>query len=155
MAAWREHEDETLRQMWADGHSAATVARYIPGRSRNAIIGRIHRLGLEPRKTLVRTKPSKSHRWRRTWKPKEQRRKEVRREVPPPPPEGTIKFMDRTRFQCSYIYGEPTADAMCCGMAVKQGSSFCPAHHKACWTKEKPKKKKRSGRIGIGGMSYA
>lgn len=48
-ANWTLAEEETLKAMWEIGKSAAEIAVKIPGRSRNAVIGRVHRLGLAGR----------------------------------------------------------------------------------------------------------
>lgn len=54
---WTEKEDAELRSRWFAGESASIIAKAIgQGRSRNAIIGRLHRLGLcGRRKGLQRT----------------------------------------------------------------------------------------------------
>lgn len=46
MTGWTEDRVETLKAMWADGRSAAEIARTLKGPSRAAVIGKIHRLGL-------------------------------------------------------------------------------------------------------------
>lgn len=49
---WRISEnDEILKRLWADGMSASLIAAQITGASRNAVIGRVHRLGLSGRQT--------------------------------------------------------------------------------------------------------
>ena len=40
---------ETLKKMWADGQSASQIAGELGGVTRNAVIGKIHRLGLSNR----------------------------------------------------------------------------------------------------------
>lgn len=51
MGAWSTEEDAALRKMWIeDGLTASQCAARF-GRSRNAIIGRVHRLKLPKRKT--------------------------------------------------------------------------------------------------------
>ena len=48
---WGEDEDAKLAKMWAEGLSAAQIARQLDtGRSRNAVIGRVFRKGLPGRK---------------------------------------------------------------------------------------------------------
>lgn len=42
--SWRDHEDKTLVEMWRDGHSADEIGRRIGGKSRSAVLGRVHRL---------------------------------------------------------------------------------------------------------------
>lgn len=46
---WGEDEDAVLRGLWPSGVSASKVAAQLPGRTRNAVIGRAHRLKLPGR----------------------------------------------------------------------------------------------------------
>lgn len=43
---WAPNEDDIIRALWPRGLSATEVAKRLPGRSRNAVIGRAHRLGV-------------------------------------------------------------------------------------------------------------
>lgn len=45
--------DDKLADWWADGLSAAQIATRIPGATRSAVIGRVHRLALPKRQTAV------------------------------------------------------------------------------------------------------
>jgi GcrA cell cycle regulator len=48
--SWTEERVELLRKLWNDGLSASQVAAELgPGITRNAVIGKIHRLGLAER----------------------------------------------------------------------------------------------------------
>lgn len=48
--SWTEERVELLRKLWSDGLSASQVAAELgPGITRNAVIGKIHRLGLAER----------------------------------------------------------------------------------------------------------
>jgi GcrA cell cycle regulator len=43
--AWTEDRVEMLKQLWTDGLSASQIARKMGGVTRNAVIGKVHRLG--------------------------------------------------------------------------------------------------------------
>lgn len=43
---WLPTEEAILREKWSAGWSAAEISRVLAGRSRNSVIGRVHRLGL-------------------------------------------------------------------------------------------------------------
>ncbi|MCA8882553.1 MAG: GcrA cell cycle regulator [Rhodobacteraceae bacterium] len=47
--SWTEERVETLKRMWADGQSASQIAKELGGVTRNAVIGKVHRLGLSNR----------------------------------------------------------------------------------------------------------
>ena len=47
--AWTEDRVELLKKLWADGLSASQIAKRLGGVTRNAVIGKVHRLGLSGR----------------------------------------------------------------------------------------------------------
>ncbi len=47
--AWTDDRVETLKKMWGDGASASQIAKELGGVTRNAVIGKVHRLGLSNR----------------------------------------------------------------------------------------------------------
>ena len=47
--SWTDERVETLKKLWADGHSASQIAAELGGITRNAVIGKVHRLGLAGR----------------------------------------------------------------------------------------------------------
>ena len=49
--AWTPERVETLKAMWSAGQSASQIALELGGITRNAVIGKIHRLGLSNRGT--------------------------------------------------------------------------------------------------------
>src|SRR5690606_6783355 len=46
---WTDERVERLRKLWADGLTASQIASALGGVSRNAVIGKVHRLGLPGR----------------------------------------------------------------------------------------------------------
>jgi len=48
-ATWNDERVEQLKKLWAEGKSASQIAVEIGGISRNAVIGKVHRLGLAGR----------------------------------------------------------------------------------------------------------
>ncbi|MGB0661090.1 MAG: GcrA family cell cycle regulator [Mangrovicoccus sp.] len=49
--SWTEERVEILKKMWAEGQSASQIAKELGGVTRNAVIGKVHRLGLSNRAT--------------------------------------------------------------------------------------------------------
>jgi len=47
--SWTDERVEMLQQMWSEGQSAAQIAKTLGGVTRNAVIGKVHRLGLSNR----------------------------------------------------------------------------------------------------------
>lgn len=130
--AWTPEQDAELRRMWASGLSASQIAatKLCGDRSRNSIIGRVHRLDLEARAP----RPSKA-----AYQPREPRSyiaKAARPKEPPPPPEPPRYA--RGSWGCQYIEGDPREGAPMCGeRRISKGgkdSSYCAAHHARAFT---------------------
>jgi GcrA cell cycle regulator len=47
--SWTDERVETLKKMWGEGQSASQIAKELGGVTRNAVIGKVHRLGLSNR----------------------------------------------------------------------------------------------------------
>jgi GcrA cell cycle regulator len=47
--SWTDERVETLKAMWGEGKSASQIAKELGGVTRNAVIGKVHRLGLSNR----------------------------------------------------------------------------------------------------------
>src|SRR6188508_2836724 len=52
--SWTEERIERLKAMWTEGSTASQIADELGGVSRNAVIGKAHRLGLEARPSPVK-----------------------------------------------------------------------------------------------------
>jgi len=52
--AWTDERIEQLRKLWEAGNTASQIAEELGGVSRNAVIGKAHRLGLQARPSPVR-----------------------------------------------------------------------------------------------------
>ena len=57
--AWTDDRVDVLKKMWGEGKSASQIAKELGGVTRNAVIGKVHRLGLSNRATAPKatTKP--------------------------------------------------------------------------------------------------
>ncbi|PVA06699.1 GcrA family cell cycle regulator [Thalassorhabdomicrobium marinisediminis] len=47
--SWTDERVEVLKKMWGEGQSASQIAKELGGVTRNAVIGKVHRLGLSNR----------------------------------------------------------------------------------------------------------
>ena len=52
--SWTDERVNVLKKLWAEGHSASQIAKQLGGVTRNAVIGKVHRLGLSGRATPSR-----------------------------------------------------------------------------------------------------
>ena len=58
--SWTDDRVEILTKMWAEGNSASQIAKELGGVTRNAVIGKVHRLGLSNRATTTTSNKSES-----------------------------------------------------------------------------------------------
>ncbi|MFB1026330.1 MAG: GcrA family cell cycle regulator, partial [Octadecabacter sp.] len=47
--SWTDDRVDVLKKMWGEGQSASQIAKELGGVTRNAVIGKVHRLGLSNR----------------------------------------------------------------------------------------------------------
>ena len=47
--SWSDERVEVLKKLWGEGQSASQIAKELGGVTRNAVIGKVHRLGLSNR----------------------------------------------------------------------------------------------------------
>ena len=53
--SWTPEREEKLKELWKKGHSASQIASILGDTTRNAVIGKAHRLNLESRATSTRS----------------------------------------------------------------------------------------------------
>jgi GcrA cell cycle regulator len=58
--SWTDERVELLKKMWGEGQSASQIAKELGGVTRNAVIGKVHRLGLSNRAGSAATGTSKA-----------------------------------------------------------------------------------------------
>ncbi len=54
--SWTDDRVDLLKKLWSEGLSASQISGRLGGVTRNAVIGKVHRLGLSGRATTTRTK---------------------------------------------------------------------------------------------------
>jgi GcrA cell cycle regulator len=59
-ATWTDERVELLKKLWTDGLSASQIAAELGNVTRNAVIGKVHRLGLSGRAKDVKAIPAAS-----------------------------------------------------------------------------------------------
>ena len=136
---WTEDGIMLLRALWADGHPAAEIGRRLCI-SKNAIIGKAHRLDLPPRPSPIHAKGSgKPH---RPLIPQPRgldlpspgataANVPTPRVLPPAPvkPAAPTFVRPTTRLSCCWPVGEPrTSSFRYCDAAAELGKSYCPEH---------------------------
>lgn len=128
---WPEERMERLTAMWAEGLSCGEIAKAL-GVTRNAVIGKRHRMKLPKRQEASHRVNHMSYRPKREPKPpkepkapKQPRRGQAEKHRPPlfaaAPVDATHAkpWLERAFGECAYIIAGEGADSIaCCGPAV-------------------------------------
>lgn len=159
---WTPERIEIIKKLWAEGLSNGLIADRLGGITRNSVIGKVHRLGLDGRATIKRKEMgrpfgSRNRSIRISETPVEvarNRRPMVFKKqtapvfpaVPLPPQSagdiGRVKFSDLEAGHCKWIVGETHPIAMCCGLPRVIGKPYCTAHvERATPASAQPKRK--------------
>jgi len=169
---WTEERVQELKKLWAEGHSASQIAKKLGSVTRNAVIGKVHRLGLSGRATpsrpvkrpprLARPKPQHAPAPRMAQAPVAGRtalaietREPVEMDAAPVAP----AFIEPKRLpngdmvtvltvkdsMCKWPIGDP-ADASFgfCGRSACNGSPYCAEHAQVAF--QPAKKRERRAR---------
>lgn len=135
--AWNEERVDLLKKLWSEGLSCSVMAMRLGGVTRNAVIGKVHRLGLSGRVTTQRMKYRKRARAKKIRTDGRVFAPTFAREPLPPEPSRPKKLFtldSLTDSQCRFPYGDPkTVEFGFCGCEKMPGSSFCPGHHGKVW----------------------
>jgi len=143
--SWTDERVELLKKLWSDGLSASQVAAQLGGVTRNAVIGKVHRLRLSGRGKSVsaaasRKSNSSSHMVRRS-------RASIRgntalahvydynAEATPEQIENIIpigqrcSLLELTQQNCHWPIGDPgSSDFIFCGGNSVPGLAYCAYH---------------------------
>lgn len=157
---WSDVRVELLKNLWADGLSASQVAGRLGGVTRNAVIGKVHRLGLSGRATTSRMKSqrprARSQCSRRLTKPRfSQIGNPALRQLylgdtepyVPPAEELVIPMEDRrqiatlTETNCRWPIGDPRhMDFHFCSCTKVTGLPYCEIHSRRAFQSPKQRR---------------
>ncbi|WP_417670653.1 GcrA family cell cycle regulator [Roseibium sp.] len=154
--SWTNDRVELLKKLWTEGHSASQIANELGGVTRNAVIGKVHRLGLsgrakapapasKPRRSRTASSPSASAPRAASSQPQTQGAAALKMESAPAPvaqikPEAEpiaelvplserATILSLTERTCKWPIGDPgSEDFYFCGRNSDAGVPYC-AHH--------------------------
>jgi GcrA cell cycle regulator len=143
--SWTDDRIEQLKSLWTEGLSASHIAKVMGGISRNAVIGKVHRLGLARRAGAPR-----GERIRLPSPP----RAPMRAHIPQTPiVEEEPIVLDDGNFatvltindrMCRWPIGDPSKHEFhFCGRKPKSGSPYCDAHARKAYQPQQIRTEKR------------
>jgi len=143
---WTDAAIARLKELWGEGFSASECGKRM-GVSRNAVIGKVHRLGLsgkyrrprEGRRRMTKPKPARNSAIfeQPTEQPARvpempQMRQDLRHLEEPK--RGSFDLLDLKLGQCRYPEGNGPPFAFC-GAPIVDGYPYCHEHAELCYNK--------------------
>lgn len=153
---WTEERVAQLRKLWTEGLSASQIAKQLGGVTRNAVIGKVHRLGLAGRATPSRPakRPVRAASRPRVIGPSAPRLRTasltptvVAPQLAPLTFEDgrTASVLTLNESMCKYPIGDPNdADFAFCGRGAA-GGPYCQDHARLAYQPSQAKKRRVSG----------
>ena len=132
--SWTPEKETKLRELWKKGHTVSEIANILGGTTRNAVIGKAHRLNLPARSVSKRSTAKTSNEKINTPEIKGQKlgRKARFRALLLDEnfePENPTKLENLTDDLCKWPLGEKMQPAnFFCGRKVMEKFSYCKLH---------------------------
>src|SRR6185312_10450203 len=160
MQTWTDERVELLKKLWADGLSASQIAGELGGITRNAVIGKVHRLGLSgraksPSSSTPRARKPRSH-MLRVSRPSIRGNNalalayDMEPEHDPEPIETVIPLEQRRTLlelneeTCRWPIGDPSGtDFYFCGGKSVTGLPYCAHHSRVAYQPANDRRKDR------------
>lgn len=137
--SWNEANVELLKKLWDEGLSASQIARTIGGITRNAVIGKIHRLGLAGRAVPHRERVTQTR--ARTYRPFVETAQALPAAPIKEPEPVTLENGDRHSILtirdglCRWPFGDPREHSFhFCGHETLALSTYCLAHSRKAYS---------------------
>lgn len=113
--AWTDDKIKQLKKLWSKGKSTVEIAKEL-GISKNAVVGKVHRLELKNRPSPIK-------------------KKEGIARTPTAQKKQNMTLMDLRINSCRWPIGDPKEPHFhFCGADTALGKPYCPAHCKIAYT---------------------
>ena len=131
--SWNDESVNKLKELWGKGKTASQIAEIIGGISRNAVIGKAHRLNLSA-KIKTRSTILKNNKYLKSSDQESQkrgRRSKFRSLILSKDfePAKNLQLEELTENTCKYMEGHPDSkESSFCGRKNVEKFSYCPLH---------------------------
>jgi len=154
--SWTDEQVATLTKLWVDGLSASQIAKQLGGVSRNAVIGKVHRLGLAGRAAPSQpARPAfKAPRLPSRAAPLAPRPVAPIKAPPAPALAAPTRTVDREEpgaatvltvgpHMCKWPIGDPLSDSFTfCARRAPDGRPYCGDHAQKAYQPRRPPRRK-------------
>ena len=131
--SWTEEKTDKLKELWGKGQTASQIAEIIGGVTRNAVIGKAHRLNLSAK---IKTRPAISQAIRAKKSNNNQIQRRGRKNRFKSllldknfEPAKNLQLEQLTDDTCKYMEGHPDEkESSFCGRKNVEKFSYCPLH---------------------------
>ena len=129
---WNEEKVQRLKELWGKGQTASQIAEILGNVSRNAVIGKAHRLNLSE-KIIKRSKIRSSNQINYNQKNLNKKNRKIKfRSLLLDKnfePAKNLSLEELTEHTCKYMEGHPNEEsASFCGRKTVEKFSYCPLH---------------------------
>ncbi len=147
--SWTDERVELLKKLWSDGLSASQIAGELGGITRNAVIGKVHRLGLSgraksPSSSVPRPRKARSPSMMRISRPQVRGNTALAYDYDAEPEpelvEAVIPLEQRktlvqlTEATCRWPVGDPgSTEFFFCGGEAKDDGPYCTHHARVAY----------------------
>ena len=130
--SWTDEKVNKLKELWGTGKTASQIAEVIGGISRNAVIGKAHRLNLsakiKTRSAINFSSSKKSNDISVAKRGRKNRFKSLLLDKDFEPAKN-LHLEELTEYTCKYMEGHPdNQNSSFCGRKTVEKFSYCPLH---------------------------
>ena len=132
--SWTEEKVNKLKELWGKGKTASQIAEIIGGITRNAVIGKAHRLNLSAKiktRTVLSNENYKETSENKNYKIKRGRRSKFKSLIIEKDfePENPKQLEELDENSCKWPIGHPNEDSFYfCGRSSLKDFSYCKLH---------------------------